>query len=125
MQLLESRLHDIHARTQSAVISREPVNECGSVIPNATPTELAIPAIEIPFAKVSNVVTGSPAEEAGLRQDDQISRFGNVTWLNHENLSRVKHVVQSSEGVSLYLNLRESALSLSHKQPSLGFASDS
>jgi 26S proteasome non-ATPase regulatory subunit 9 len=99
MQLLETKLHDIHAM-QGPVTSREPAGDSSSVVRNTDSTEPAISAIEPPFAKVSNVVAGSPAEEAGLQQDDQIRKFGNVTWLNHENLSRVKHVVQSSEGVS-------------------------
>jgi 26S proteasome regulatory subunit N4 len=100
MQLLESKLHDIHARTPSTIAVRAPINEVDSVVPNSSPNEPAVPAIEASFAKISNIVSGSPAEEAGLRQDDQIRKFGNVTWLNHEKLSRVASTVQSSEGVS-------------------------
>ncbi|KAH0542148.1 hypothetical protein FGG08_003448 [Glutinoglossum americanum] len=105
MQLLEAKLHEVHARAQSTITSRELVHESSPTVPNATPTEPILPAIETPFAKVSNVVAGSPAEKAGLRQDDQIRKFGNVTWLNHENLSRVKHVVQSSEGRTVIVKL--------------------
>jgi hypothetical protein len=100
MQLLESKLHDIHARTPSTVASRAPINEPSSVVQITSPNEPAVPDLETPFAKVGDVVAGSPAEEAGLRQDDQISKFGSVTWLNHEKPSRVRDVVRSSEGVS-------------------------
>jgi S1-C subfamily serine protease len=120
MQLLEAKLHDIHARTQSTVISREPVGDSGSVGLNSAATEPAIPAIEPPFAKVSNVVAGSPAEEAGLRQDDQIRKFGSVTWLNHENLSRIKHTVQRSEGVSHSSGLQE--LTPSYQRPPYSYS---
>jgi len=100
MQLLESKLHDIHARTPSTVTMQARISEADSALPNTSLNGPAVPAIEAPFAKISNIIAGSPAEEAGLRQDDQIRKFGNVTWLNHEKLSRVASTVQSSEGVS-------------------------
>ncbi|KAI9771122.1 MAG: putative 26S proteasome regulatory subunit [Geoglossum simile] len=105
MQLLESMLHDIHARTISTVTSRAPINELDSVAPITSPNEPAVPAIETPFAKISNVVAGSPAEEASLRLDDQIRKFGNVTWLNHEKLSRVRITVQNSEGQTVIVKV--------------------
>jgi hypothetical protein len=57
-------------------------------------------AANTPFAKVNTVVPGSPAEQAGLQLNDQITRFGSATWLNHDKLSRVAEVVSQSEGVS-------------------------
>lgn len=59
--------------------------------------------IETPFAKVSSVVDGSPASEAGLKAGDTIRNFGGVIWMNHENLSKVADVVQRNEGVSCFL----------------------
>ena len=56
-------------------------------------------AIEPPFAKVNTVVPNSPAEEAGLRAGDKITRFGGANWTNHERLSKVAQVVQQNENV--------------------------
>lgn len=56
-------------------------------------------ALEAPFAKVNSVVTGSPADQAGLKAGDSIRSFGGVNWLNHERLSKVAETVQQNEGV--------------------------
>ncbi len=53
------------------------------------------------FARVSSVVSGSPAYMAGLRAGDGIETFGDADWLNHENLSKVAQVVSQHEGVIL------------------------
>ncbi|CAG8927964.1 unnamed protein product [Penicillium salamii] len=55
-------------------------------------------ALEAPFAKVNSVVTGSPADQAGLKAGDSIRSFGGVNWLNHERLSKVAETVQQNEG---------------------------
>lgn len=60
--------------------------------------------IETPFAKINGVVPGSPAEGAGLRVGDRIRRFGNVNWINHENLSRIAETVRRSEGVRILVH---------------------
>lgn len=62
-------------------------------------------SIESSFARIGGVVTGSPAEDAGLRVGDQITRFGNINWMNHERLSKVAETVQRSEGVSTVLRI--------------------
>jgi 26S proteasome non-ATPase regulatory subunit 9 len=56
-------------------------------------------AAATPFAKVNSVVAGSPADQAGLRVHDLVTRFGNATWLNHDKLSKVAEVVSQNEGV--------------------------
>lgn len=55
--------------------------------------------VDTPFAKVSSVAAGSPADDAGLKTGDRIRKFGNVNWINHEKLSRVAEVVQRNQGV--------------------------
>ncbi|KAK5111182.1 hypothetical protein LTR85_012231 [Meristemomyces frigidus] len=57
-------------------------------------------AIEPPFAKVNTVVPNSPADLAGLRVGDKVTKFGSVNYTNHERLSRVAQVVQQNENVS-------------------------
>lgn len=54
--------------------------------------------IEAPFAKVNSVVPSSPADTAGLKPGDKVTRFGYVNWMNHEKLSKVAQVVQQNEG---------------------------
>jgi len=51
------------------------------------------------FARVSSVVSGSPAYMAGLRAGDGIQAFGDADWLNHENLSKVAQIVSQFERV--------------------------
>ena len=52
------------------------------------------------FARVNSVVARSPADEAGLQAGDEVRRFGDVDWTNHEKLAKVASLVQRSEGVS-------------------------
>lgn len=61
---------------------------------------------DIPFAKVNSVVSGSPADSAGLKAGDQVIRFGFVTWLNHDDLRKVSEVVSQNEGVSFRIQDR-------------------
>jgi 26S proteasome regulatory subunit N4 len=58
-------------------------------------------AIEPPFAKVNSVAENSPAEDAGLRAGDKVTKFGTANWTNHERLGKVAQVVQQNENVRL------------------------
>ncbi|KAH8723261.1 hypothetical protein GQ44DRAFT_710867 [Phaeosphaeriaceae sp. PMI808] len=58
-------------------------------------------ALEAPFAKVNSVVADSPADAAGLRVGDTITKFGWVDWTNHERLSRVAEAVSQNEGLPI------------------------
>ena len=66
--------------------------------------------IDTPFAKVNSVVSGSPADDAGLKAGDRIRRFGNVNWINHERLSKVAEAVQRNQGVSKFLCAAKSCI---------------
>ncbi|KAL2869821.1 putative 26S proteasome non-ATPase regulatory subunit Nas2 [Aspergillus lucknowensis] len=58
-----------------------------------------------PFAKVNSVVSGSPADQAGLQAGDTIRSFGSVNWQNHERLSKVAEAVQQSEGRTIIVKI--------------------
>ncbi|KAM5482470.1 putative 26S proteasome regulatory subunit [Microsporum audouinii] len=79
-----------------------------------------VETLEMPFAKVNSVTEGSPAAKAGLKAGDKVCNFGNITWANHENLTKIAAVVtnnielpilvkvtrSSSDGESTQLTLR-------------------
>ncbi|CEP60399.1 Nas2p LALA0_S01e09868g [Lachancea lanzarotensis] len=55
----------------------------------------------IPFALVTEVVPGSPAEKAGLLHHDKLVRFGNIHAGNNQSLSALGQVVKNSEDKAL------------------------
>lgn len=95
MSRIEKGLHEHHARlaTQAQSSSEAATGlQAGQSAPPA--------ALEAPFAKVNSVVAGSPADEAGLKVGDSVTKFGWVDWTNHERLGRVAEAVSQNEGVS-------------------------
>lgn len=101
MSRIEKGLHEHHARlaeqaqNNSTAASQSPAGQ------SAPPA-----ALEAPFAKVNSVVAGSPADEAGLKVGDSITKFGWVDWTNHDRLGRVAEAVSQNEGVSAFSVLR-------------------
>jgi len=90
----------VHARF--AAMASEPTAASSSTVPiRASTSQSSQVATTTPFAKVNTVVAGSPAEQSGLQVNDEITRFGSATWLNHDKLSKVAEVVAQNEGVSL------------------------
>lgn len=96
MLRIEKGLHEHHAR-----LAEQAQNNPGGANQAQAAMGAAPAAIEAPFAKVNSVVEGSPADSAGLRVGDTITKFGWVDWTNHERLSRVAEAVSQNEGVSL------------------------
>ena len=94
MARIEVGLHEHHARIQA---QGPPAGAQGSSASSSAPA-----ALEAPFAKVNSVVSGSPADSAGLRVGDSITKFGWVDWTNHDKLGRVAEVVSQNEGVSCF-----------------------
>ncbi|KAL2842854.1 hypothetical protein BJX68DRAFT_244464 [Aspergillus pseudodeflectus] len=73
--------------------------------PSGTSTPASGVSASTPFAKVNSVVSGSPADQAGLQTGDKIRSFGSVNWLNHERLSKVAEVVQRNEGRTIIVKI--------------------
>lgn len=95
MSRIEKGLHEHHARLAAQAQSNSAAANQTQAGYNAPPAVL-----EAPFAKVNSVVAGSPADEAGLKVGDSVTKFGWVDWTNHERLGRVAEAVSQNEGVS-------------------------
>ncbi|KAJ3648655.1 hypothetical protein Zmor_020443 [Zophobas morio] len=61
---------------------------------------------ETPFAKITLVSPGSPAEFAGLSANDLIVEFGSINSTNFKSLADVGTVVQHSEGSEILVKLK-------------------
>ncbi|GLV32538.1 uncharacterized protein CBL_00752 [Carabus blaptoides fortunei] len=62
-----------------------------------------------PFAKISNVAPGSPADEASLQNDDYIVEFGSVNAKNFKDMNTVAEIVRHSANIELLLRVRRGA----------------
>ncbi|KAK8208608.1 26S proteasome non-ATPase regulatory subunit 9 [Phyllosticta capitalensis] len=108
MDKIEVGLHAHHAALREAAAASLAAQGAAGTANSARADQDA--ALQAPFAKVNSVVPGSPADAAGLRAGDEIVRFGNVNWMNHEKLSKVAEAVSQSEGRPLALQVsREGA----------------
>jgi 26S proteasome non-ATPase regulatory subunit 9 len=94
MTAIEKGLHEHHARL------REQAKSGTATSAHALASSSSPAPIEAPFAKVNSVVAGSPAESAGLKVGDTLTKFGWVDWTNHDKLARLAQVVAQNEGVS-------------------------
>merc|ERR1719466_645989 len=79
---IEMGLHSLHAQaretTEGMVANR------GQDLPTS------------PFARVLVVLEGSPADKAGIKQGDLVTKFGSVTKQNFESLKNISDVGESS-----------------------------
>jgi len=112
MAKLEEAVHEHFAAGKSAE-SLPAANTTRSVAgpssePAAGNAQSFTSAIEPPFAKVNTVVANSPADTAGMKAGDRVTRFGYVDWTNHERLGKVAQVVQNNENQTILVKvLRE------------------
>ncbi|KAJ0352585.1 hypothetical protein COL154_011505 [Colletotrichum chrysophilum] len=97
MVLVEKHLHEHFASLQEDD-ETQPAPSRGDIgfLPDHVPLE----TLQEPFAKVNSVIPGSPADEAGLKPNDEIRNIGYVSLANHDNLKKVAECVQGNEGVS-------------------------
>jgi 26S proteasome non-ATPase regulatory subunit 9 len=110
MAKLEVAVHEHFAVGKSAeslpAASSAPPSEAATTTGQAQqPTQPLSTAIEPPFARVNTVVENSPADTAGLKAGDKVTRFGYVDWTNHERLGKVAHVVQQNENHTILVKV--------------------
>ncbi|KAG7164733.1 26S proteasome non-ATPase regulatory subunit 9-like, partial [Homarus americanus] len=77
--------------------------------PNGTNVSPPSPNRE-PFAKVDHVVLGSPANMAGLQENDLLTQFGSITCDNFRslvNISQIITVSRNEQSVTLTLTPRQ------------------
>ncbi|KAJ5971661.1 uncharacterized protein N7479_001579 [Penicillium vulpinum] len=96
MRLLEKGIHAHFANLQNTQGAGPTTN--GTNVAPIAQSLTNNTALGAPFAKVNSVVSGSPADQAGLKSGDAIRSFGNINWLNHERLTKVAQTVQENEG---------------------------
>ncbi|KAJ5206378.1 hypothetical protein N7491_003003 [Penicillium cf. griseofulvum] len=96
MKLIEKGVHAHFANLQNAQGTGPTTN--GTNVSSGVQSSTNNTSLGTPFARVNSVVSGSPADQAGLKVDDAVRSFGNINWLNHERLSKVAQVVQENDG---------------------------
>ncbi|KAI8297400.1 GTP-binding nuclear protein GSP1/Ran [Colletotrichum sp. SAR11_240] len=86
MVLVEKHLHEHFASLQEDD-ETQPAPSRGDI--GLLPDHVPLETLQEPFAKVNSVVPGSPADEAGLKPNDEIRNIGYVSLANHDNLKKV------------------------------------
>ncbi|KAK4885943.1 hypothetical protein RN001_002214 [Aquatica leii] len=79
-----------------------------SMITNTDPQthDINIVMYKIPYAKVTIVTPGSPADNSGIQVEDLIVEFGSVNHTNFQSINDIAIVVQHSEGQQLNVKLK-------------------
>ncbi|KAI5958119.1 NAS2 [Candida theae] len=106
LKVLDSKVAEEFSRRQSEVgdeqvqtESRQPQQQQKRSQQQANPT--------IPFAQVKEVVSGGPAESAGLHEGDLIIVFDNdIHALNHDKLSKLVERVRAKPGEKLSVSIK-------------------
>ncbi|CAH2057374.1 unnamed protein product, partial [Iphiclides podalirius] len=65
------------------------------------------------FAVIEHVQDGSPADIAGLRQNDQLLQFGSINHNNFSNVNQINSIVQHSVGQRIQILVRRNQTILS------------
>ncbi|XP_022910737.1 26S proteasome non-ATPase regulatory subunit 9 [Onthophagus taurus] len=98
MKQIEQGLHGYYSSAQNGTPSRE--------VEQGQHNVAAIEQHRTPFAKVTTVSDGSPADIAGLQVDDFVVEFGSINSTNFTNITDIANVVRHSEGHQLRIKLK-------------------
>ncbi|XP_064488283.1 26S proteasome non-ATPase regulatory subunit 9-like [Ornithodoros turicata] len=98
MREIETALHRFHGSVPSASANHA-TSSVGHGLAGTSGTEK-------PFAVITDVEEGSPAQLAGLRSDDLIVKFGSVNGENFKNVNDIAAVVRHSVGKPLNISVK-------------------
>ena len=80
-------------------------------LPVVVPAPVPASPLEVPFARVNAVARDSPAQDAGLLEEDLIFKFGNLNAENHNHLKAIAALVPDVAGkqgsISIYVKRRK------------------
>ena len=79
MKQIEMGLQNLHSQ------ARETAMETGNDISRGTSED----PVRSPFARVMVVVSGSPADTAGIKQGDLVTKFGTITKVQLTNMANI------------------------------------
>ncbi|KNC98458.1 uncharacterized protein SPPG_06158 [Spizellomyces punctatus DAOM BR117] len=97
MKDIEQALHDVHAQAKL-----EPTVTAAETRERTTINDDNLK----PFALVNGVAPDSPADEAGMKRNDLILRFGTVDATHREGLKRLSDLVAGSENKPIDILVR-------------------
>lgn len=111
MQLLEIKLHALHTAAAGAGLARDNTPALRTVAAVETSPHLSHIAnggndSMASFARIASVTVGSPAAMAGLREQDELVRYGHIDATNHDQLRAVARLTGRSEGGYIPLAVR-------------------
>ncbi|XP_074030462.1 26S proteasome non-ATPase regulatory subunit 9 isoform X2 [Leptinotarsa decemlineata] len=69
-------------------------------------TDVSNVVLKTPFAKVTVVSEGSPADYAGIKANDEVVEFGSVNANNFKSITDIATVVQHSDGTQVNVKLK-------------------
>jgi 26S proteasome non-ATPase regulatory subunit 9 len=98
MAIIEKAIHEHFAHQARS----NPEPAASELAENRPLVSRPVVPLDIPFAKVNSIISGSPADDAGLKAGDEIRNFGYVNQSNHDGLKRVAECVQGNEGVGSF-----------------------
>lgn len=76
------------------------------ISPTTSEDESKTHTIKNAFAKINFVSPGSPAEECGLRDTDEIVEFGSINASNFKDLTQIAEVVKYKQNQQIVLKIR-------------------
>ncbi|KAI8118374.1 hypothetical protein FF38_05238 [Lucilia cuprina] len=98
MKEIEQLMHELHAEAKQAQTSQQLSHKAAGMNLNdssSDDSEMAEALPLKPILKVKNVAPGSPAEEAGLRINDEICEFGSANANNfNKKLETIANIVK-------------------------------
>lgn len=89
----EKTIEDRSANNDMMVIEEKPIEK--------TEVPRVVEKVYQPFAVITEVTPGSPASEGGLKVGDVVIEYGEVNYLNHDNLKKIAEVTRKHIGLSI------------------------